>query len=132
MTNQDDNNRYAQLIEDGVSSGKIDVIAESREGRNHPRFKFENTALYIDIRMKVTAYDISRSGFSFLTRRQFEAGQIFALNVGTIFSINAEVLACEIQETDEDFMEAQYRVHSKFIKNEMASQQLIELMEQDR
>ncbi len=131
MPDQDHSNRYAELIEEGVSSGKIDVIAEAREGRNHPRFKFEDTALFIDIRLQVTAYDISRSGFSFLTRSQFEAGQIFALNVGTIFSINAEVLACVMQETDEDFMEAQYRVHSKFIKTEMAFQQLIDLMEQD-
>ncbi len=131
MPDQDDRQKYSRLIEEGVSSGKIDVVAGSREGRKHPRFKFDDTKLFIDIRLEVIAHDISLSGFSFFSRRQFEAGQKFALNVGNIFSINAEVLACEMQKTDEDFFEAQYRIHSQFIEGEMGIQQLIDLMEQD-
>lgn len=130
MANEEDENRYAILLEQSELSGSIDSVDTEMERRDHPRFKIEDTDLLIDVKLQVKATNISRSGVAFHSNLRFHPGQRFSVNVGTVFSITAEVVDCEMHETDRDLLETRYLVRSKFVEEELDLPNLLAIIGQ--
>ena len=119
MAKSNDQKKYEILVEQGERSGKIDVADEGEERREHPRFKFDRPELLIYVRLRVSVINISRSGVTFYSNYRFERGSRLTVNIGAVFSLESEVVACEMQEYDADLLEIRYSIHAKFVEEEL-------------
>lgn len=129
MTEHNHTQRYEELIGVGANTGKIDMQPPEDDRRKHPRFKLEGTQLTIAVHLIVSAIDISRSGVSFYSNYSFTLGQLFALDIGQVFSVTAEVTECTLEETDPNVMEAHYRVRSRFLEDGLDVDKLLTIID---
>ena len=125
----DQKERYHSLVKEAEKIGNIDIGKNQSGMQRHPRFRVEDTEMEIDIRLKVSIIDISLSGVCFLSNIQFNPGQRFDFKVGAVFSIQANVVNCEMVETDADMMEVRYRVKSEFIEQELGLHRLLSIID---
>jgi hypothetical protein len=129
MTEQNHSQRYEELIGVGAHTGKIDMQPPEEDRRAHPRFKLEGTELTIAVHLIVSAIDISRSGVSFYSNYSFRMNQLFALDIGQVFSVTAEVTECTLEETDSSMMETRYRVRSRFLEDGLDVEKLLTIID---
>lgn len=129
MSIENQEQRYQVLLEEAEGAGNIESGEDKPGGESHPRFKIEGTEMQIDIRLKVSVIDISRSCVSFLSNIRFNIGQRYDFKVGSVFSIQAEVMKCEMVETDAGLMEMQFRVESDFIEQELGLHSLLSIID---
>lgn len=129
MTEHNPTQRYEELIGVGANTGKIDMQPPEDDRRTHPRFKLEGTELTIAVHLIVSAIDISRSGVSFYSNYSFRMNQLFALDIGQVFSVTAEVTECTLEETDASLLETRYRVRSRFLEDGLDVEKLLTIID---
>ena len=94
MTMEDQEERYKALLKEAEGTGNLEFGGVDLGKRSHPRFKIEDTEMEMDIRLKVSVINISLSGVCFFSYLCFAPGQKFAFKVGSVFSIQTEVVLC--------------------------------------
>lgn len=119
MTIDDQEERYQELLKEAEKKRGLESVEGNASRRKHPRVDIENTEMQIDIPLQVSVINISRSGVCFFSNQRFEIGQKFDFKVGSLFSIQAEVILCEMEETDSGMMEMHFQVRSKFSGQEL-------------
>ena len=129
MAKSDDRKKYEALVAQGERSGKIDVAEGGEERREHPRFKFDRPELLIDVRLRVSVINISRSGVTFYSNYRFEHGSRLTVNIGAVFSLESEVVTCEMQEYDADLLEIRYSIRAKFVEEELDLPKLLTVID---
>ena len=90
----------------------------TRELRKFERIPLEEDAAIFELDEGFTVLgncDISRGGVSFYSDRNFEIGRRLALNIKHAIGLEIEVMHCEMEMVDDVFMEAKYRVGTKFV-----------------
>ena len=126
----DQKERYQTLLKEAEESGNIEVGGVNPDRGSHPRFKVEDTEMQIDFSLKISVINISLSGVCFFSTHRFKPGQRFDFKVGSVFSVQAEVMNCEMVETDAELMEVQFRVESNFIARELGLHRLLSIVDQ--
>lgn len=116
--------RYAQILAETQSAEP--APAATMERRNAPRVSVVCGDVAVNATFPVTTIDISTTGASFLSEQPFKAGNEISLSVAKVFSLEATVVGCEMEETDSTFMETRYRVRCKFT-DETAGMELLVL-----
>lgn len=129
MTMEKQEERYQALLKEAEGTGNIEFGGIDLGRRNHPRFKIEDTEMQVDVSLKVSVINISLSGVCFFSNHRFTPGQRFDFKVGSVFSIQAEVIICEMVETDAEMMEVQFRVEGNFIEQELGLHRLLSIVE---
>ena len=59
--------------------------------------------------------DISEGGVCFYSDHQFKPGRRMKLNIKNMLGVEIEVVRCEMEMTDDTFMEAKYKVAAEFV-----------------
>lgn len=119
MTIDDQEERYEHLLQEAEVEISLESGNVGASQRKHPRFDIQNTEMQVDVPLQVSVVNISRSGVCFFSNQRFEIGQKFDFKVGSLFSIQAEVILCEMEETDSGLMEMHFQVRSKFSGQEL-------------
>ena len=86
------------------------------ERRREPRLYLpEKAQIFAQIGPRsMTIHDISVGGLSFFSEFFFEPGTHVLVSAMGNIALELEIVSCDMVETDSDFMEYQYKVHTKF------------------
>ena len=122
---------YDRLLELGKKSGDVIEPVQGQERRQNPRFRLRTETIWVKVEPRFSVIDVSISGISFYSNHLFRPGNRIQTSLGKAFSVEAEVLECEMVESDPDFMEAMYQVRCKFVNEAQGMQFLVMLKEMD-
>ena len=120
---------YESLLNESRKKGEVDSRAEASEKRLAPRFRLASGSIWIKLDLSFDVIDVSVSGISFYSSQPFEKNQVFAITLSKAFRIEAEILDCDLVETDPHMMEAQYLVRCRFVDEASAMRFLVMLKE---
>ena len=120
---------YQRLIEEGLSTGSLEIRDNGNEMRNDPRFQVEKGALSVRVEPTFDIIDLSASGMAFQSEFAFKPGTVITLFLEDKMGIQAQVIGCFMVETDSDMMETRYRVQCKFENEEHGRQAMLLMSE---
>ena len=107
-----------------------DIRSPDTEHRKHPRFTIESGSVKVNMDPFVSVVDLSISGMAFRALQPFAKGDSITIAVPNIFTVEAEVVHCQmLEDPSSHFMEAYYRVHCKFADEELGKHLLVLLNE---
>ena len=130
MASDDIDKLYEQLMAASESLGKGGEPADER--RKTPRLQADHTELTVRAELKVSAIDVSVGGVAFHSNFPVQIGQPLNITVGNLFTVDAEVVSCRLEEAEEDFSHTLYRVQCKFPEEEQGKYLLVMVKELDR
>lgn len=127
------------MAEKNVNTLYENALAEAEDDTNgsdnrraNTRIKAEATNLTVRAELQVAAIDVSASGLAFHSNFPIQVGQPILITVGTIFSVEAEVVRCILESADEEFLETHYRIQCKFYEEEQGKYLLVMVSEMDK
>ncbi|HKJ00272.1 MAG TPA: PilZ domain-containing protein [bacterium] len=132
MATDDIEKLYEQVIEEGRERGELDGSKPGSERRNTPRLRADATELTVRAQLQVSAIDVSVGGVAFHSNFPVQLGQPLNITVGNLFTVDAVVVSCRLEEADEDFSHTLYRVQCKFPEEEQGKYLLVMVKELDR
>jgi PilZ domain len=131
MANDNIEALYDQLMEESRDSGELDQKPGS-ERRTAPRLRADATELTVRAQLQVSAIDVSVGGVAFHSNFPVQIGQPLNITVGNLFTVDAVVISCRLEESDEEFTHTLYRVQCKFPEEEQGKYLLVMVKELDR
>ena len=105
---------YNRLIREGMLKGSIEIRGDGPEFRDSPRFEPIEAKIAVKVEPSFTILNISASGVAFMSNLPFLPGSILTLVLEGVIGVQARVIGCEMIETDERFLETQYRAQCCF------------------
>lgn len=124
MSKTDIAERYAQIIAKAGKQTARQGLAPALERRGAPRM-LVTCQVSVNATFPVTTVDVSATGACFLSEHAFSPGSKISINVADVFSLDATVVACEMEETDAMFLETRYRVHCHFDDESQGMEMLV-------
>lgn len=132
MATDDVDKLYQQLMEESRERGEVDADAPGSERRKDPRLRADATELTVRAQLQVSAIDVSVGGVAFHSNFPVQIGQPLNITVGNLFTVDAVVVSCRLEEAEEDFSHTLYRVQCKFPEEEQGKYLLVMVKELDR
>ena len=130
MATDDIEKMYSQLMD--ASRDEISGDSPGSERRRTPRLRADATELTVRAQLQVSAIDVSVGGVAFHSNFPVQLGQPLNITVGNLFTVDAEVVSCKLEEAEEDFSHTLYRVQCKFPEEEQGKYLLVMVKELDR
>ena len=109
---------YDHLLERAIAEGKVQVLPDEEERRGNPRFKISEESFRSMDSIQRDIIDMSITGFAFYSERNYQIGEEVPLTMHDAFEARANVVGCEMVETDSTFLEVKCRVRCEFISPE--------------
>jgi len=109
---------YDRLLERAIADGKIQLLQDTEERRDNPRFKLSVDLFRSTESVQRDIIDMSKTGYAFYTERKYEIGEEVPLSMREAFEAHATVVGCEMVEVDSGFLEFKYRVRCQFTSPE--------------
>lgn len=132
MAKDDIDKLYEQLMEESRERGEMEAESSGAERRKTPRVRADATELTVRAELQVSAIDVSVGGVAFHSSFPVQVGQPLNITVGHLFTVDAEVVSCRLEEADENFTHTLYRVQCKFPEEEQGKYLLVMVKELDR
>ena len=132
MGSDDINKLYDELMDEAQSNGDSLADPSGSERRRAPRLRADATALTVRAELKVSAIDVSVGGLAFHSNFPVQLGQPLNITVGNLFTVDAVVVSCRLEEAEEDFSHTLYRVQCKFPEEEQGKYLLVMVKQLDR
>lgn len=122
---------YARIVLERRDLGEISEPPEGEERREFARLIVNASDLWIDSGAQITVADVSPAGAALICNYPVELGTEFNISSAAIKPISVKVVACEIDESPTEFLDAQYRVHCVF-RNAKEGMELAVVSQKDR
>ena len=119
MEETDIEQEYETLLEVGIENGEIDQKAGGGEKRKFPRFPLQDTDLVVTVRPKIAVINASISGIAIRSSQPFQIGEVIDISIERSYSVQAEVVHCEMVEPEEALLDAYYRVNCEFLDQDL-------------
>lgn len=136
MADQDVDKLYEEHIDQGTPKRKGKRKPKKRgdgmERRQAPRVEARTTELTVRAELQVSAIDISTSGMAFFSSFPVQIGQQLQITIGTMFTVDAEVVNCTMEDQTNEFMDLQYKVQCRFPEEEQGKYLLVAIKEMER
>lgn len=132
MASDDIDKLYRELLEEAEASGEAGGESPGAERRRAPRLRADATTMTVRAELQVSAIDVSVGGVAFHSNFPVQLGQQLNITVGNLFTVDAEVVSCRLEEADEDFSHTLYRVQCKFPEEEQGKYLLVMVKQLDR
>jgi hypothetical protein len=129
MLNREWEREYEEILKEGKKTGELEILPEKKEQRSFPRFRIKSGAVWIRMDLSFDVVDVSVSGISIYSSHPFASKQVFAVTLGKVFRIEAEVIDCSLVESDRQFLETRYLVRCSFLDSHSAMRFLVMLKE---
>ena len=114
MAEQNLDDEYAQIVLTRRNRGEISEPPQGKERRSFPRLIVDTPDIWIDSVAQITVVDVSPSGAALMCNHPIELGTDLQIMSKQGKPVQVKVVACEIDESPTEFLDAQYRVHCKF------------------
>lgn len=114
MEEQDLNDEYAQIVLESRKRGEVAARPHGEERREFVRLIVDTSNIWIDSDTQITVGDVSPSGAALMSNHPIELGTVLKIMSSKGKEVPVKVVACEIDESPTEFLDAQYRVHCKF------------------
>ncbi len=128
MATDDIDKIYTRIMEESAGNDG----QSGSERRQTKRVKARATELHVRAELRVEAIDVSVGGLAFHSNFPVQIGQPLNITVGNLFTVDAEVVSCRLEEHDEEFTHTLYRVQCKFPEEEQGKYLLVMVKELDR
>ncbi|MEE8434872.1 MAG: PilZ domain-containing protein, partial [bacterium] len=102
------------------------------ERRKATRLDANTTELTIRTESKVHAIDISVAGLAFYSRFPVQVGQQLQITLSNMFTVDAEVVNCNMEDQDPNFLDLLYKVQCKFPEEEQGKYLLVAIKELEK
>ena len=102
------------------------------ERRTATRLDANTTELTVRTSESVNAIDISVAGLAFFSNLPVQIGQQLQITLGTMFTVDAEVVNCKLEEQDPNFLDLLYKVQCKFPEEEQGKYLLVAIKELEK
>ena len=132
MATDDIEKMYEQLMEESRERGELEGQSGDSERRKAPRVRADATELTVRAELQVSAIDVSVGGVAFHSNFPVQLGQALNITVGHLFTVDAEVISCKLEEAAEDYSHTLYRVQCKFPEEEQGKYLMVMVKELDR
>jgi len=109
---------YDRLLERALAEGKVELLEDTVERRDDPRFKLSENLFSSAKSIQRDIIDMSKTGYAFYSERNYEIGEDVPLSMREAFEAHAKVVGCEMVEVDSGFLEYKYRVRCQFTSPE--------------
>lgn len=123
-----------KLYNDLLEQNRDELVGGSAgaERRRAPRLRANATELTVRAELQVSAIDVSVGGVAFHSNFPVQLGQPLNITVGNLFTVDAVVISCKLEEADEEFKHTLYRVQCQFPEEEQGKYLLVMVKELDR
>ena len=132
MATDDIEKMYEQLMEESRDRGEVEGRGRGSDRRKTPRLRADATELTVRAQLQVSAIDVSVGGVAFHSNFPVQLGQPLNITVGNLFTVDAVVVSCTLEEADEEYTHTLYRVQCKFPEEEQGKYLLVMVKELDR
>lgn len=132
MAEEDVNTLLRKHIEEARKDQKPLPIGSGAERRKATRLDANTTELTIRTETKVQAIDISVAGLAFFSKFPIEIGLQLQITLSNLFTVDAEVVNCNIEDQDPNFLDLLYKVQCKFPEEEQGKYLLVAIKELEK
>jgi hypothetical protein len=105
---------YQAILEQRRRKGEIEDEDKGADRRVHPRLKVNSMDLWLNAEAQLSVIDMSASGISFISNHPLKPGESINIALGKVLNVDAKVLACHLEESATEFLDAQFRIQCKF------------------
>jgi len=123
---------YQLILSECLAKGEVRVRTGAPEQREAPRFEIQKGQIAVRVEPTFKLVDISATGIAFLSELPFKPGQVLQLILKDTVAFQARVVACQLVETDIDYLEMRYRVQCRFGDSANGKQLLVLMKDMER
>ena len=116
MNKSDVKKQYWEILKEKGMAGNTGEDAASKEQRGHPRLKVGSPDFWLNAEAQLSVIDLSASGVSFVSNHPLKDGEHINLSLANILNIDTEVVRCQLVESATEFLDAQFRIHCRFLE----------------
>jgi PilZ domain len=122
---------YARIVEESRRRG--DVVSEQAgsERRTHPRLAVKAADLWISSVPEFTMVDLSASGVALMANYPLKPGELVTVSLGTVLSLEAEVLHCQLVESPTDYSDAVFRIQCRFAQENEGMELVVKIKQRE-
>lgn len=120
MANEGLSDEFSNLLEISRKRGNISKLQHGQERRAFPRLKITSSDIWIDSVAQFSLVDMSPSGVALNCNHPVKVGKVLRFSLGPLSGAGARVLACELEESPTEHLDAQYRVTCRFLRADEA------------
>ena len=115
MLIEKDSHEFAKVLEQSRKRGEVTEFSKGIERRKFPRLQVSSHDIWVDSMMQFVVADMSPSGVALTCNHPVRLGEVLRFALGPLQGADAKVVACELEESPTEYLDAQYRVHCKFL-----------------
>jgi hypothetical protein len=106
--------RYDGILAEEIERAERSLLARDAERRGALRVPVVCAEMSVSIQVTVSAVNLSASGACFFADRPFSLGSRLDVSIASVFSVQATVVHCEMEDSGSELLEVHYRVHCRF------------------
>ena len=116
MANEGLSDEFSNLLEISRKRGNISKLQHGQERRAFPRLQITSNDIWIDSVAQFSLVDMSPSGVALNCNHPVKVGKVLKFSLGPLSGAGARVLACKLEESPTEHLDAQYLVRCRFLK----------------
>jgi PilZ domain len=132
MGQRDLEQEYQLILSEGFATGELRIRTEAPDLREAPRFHIQQGRIGVRLEPQLLLVDVSASGIAFLSEVPFPPGSVLQVILKDTVAFQARVVACQLVETDIDYLEVRYRVQCRFSDSINGKHLLVLMKEMER
>ena len=114
MAAQNTQVKYQQILVQEAERQGEEESKGGAERRGAPRVSVVCGDMAVNSQVPVSPVNLSVSGACFFAERPFPVGSHVEMSIATVFTLQATVVNCAMEESSSELMECHYRVHCQF------------------
>ena len=118
--------QYEKILVSSRKRGDISTAAQN-DKRRHPRLSVDASDMFISSVPEFSVLDMSLSGMAFLSNHPLREGEIIHIALGSMLSVDAQILTCRLEEAPSEFLDAQFRINCQFLQDAQGRELLVSL-----
>jgi hypothetical protein len=132
MLIEKDSYEFAQVLERSRQRGEVTEFSTGNERRNYPRLKIISDDLWIDTMAHFEVVNMSPSGVALNCNHPVRLGEVLRFALGPLQGADAKVIGCELIDSPTEYLDAQYRVHCKFLNTKAGMKLVVKAQQLDQ
>ena len=122
---------YARIVEESRRRGDVMSEGPGSERRTHPRLAVKSADLWISSVPEFSMVDLSASGVALMSNYPLKPGEIVTMSLGTVLSLEAEVLHCQLGESPTDYSDAVFRIQCRFAQETEGMELVVKIKQRE-
>lgn len=118
--------QYEEILASSRRRGEISST-DINDKRRHPRMNVNASDMFISSVPEFSVLDMSLSGMAFLSNHPLAEGEIIHIALGSMLSVDAQILTCRLEEAPSEFLDAQFRINCEFLQDTRGMELLVSL-----